>query len=120
MKSAVETLSPTRVRVSVEVPFDEAAAQRRRGVQEDRRSRSPFPASARAKCRRASSTSASDAARCSTRRSTRRCPEAYGDALTENDIKVLGQPDVEVTDFSDGSRPQVHRRGRCSTRDRAA
>jgi trigger factor len=29
-------------------------------------------------------------------------PKAYNDAVNENDIKVLGQPDVEVGDFSDG------------------
>ena len=36
MKSTVENLSPTRVRLAVEVPFDGAEAQPRRRVQEDR------------------------------------------------------------------------------------
>ena len=36
MKSAVETLNPTRVKLTVEVPFEELQPTPRRGVQEDR------------------------------------------------------------------------------------
>ena len=35
--------------------------------------------------------------RCSTRSSTRRCPSRYGQAVTESDVKPLGQPEIEVT-----------------------
>ena len=37
MKSAVETLNPTRVRLTVEVPFEELKPEPRRRLQEDRR-----------------------------------------------------------------------------------
>ena len=71
MKSAVETLSPTRVKLTVEVPFDELtpgvdAAYRKVGPQ------IRIPGFRPARCRRASSTSTSAAAPCSTRPSTTR------------------------------------------------
>ena len=85
MKSAVETLNPTRVKLTVEVPVRGAQAEPRRGVQEDRRAGARSRASARARCRRASSTSGSAAARCSRRPSTTRCRSFYGEAVEENE-----------------------------------
>ena len=70
MKSAVEKLSPTRVKLTVEVPFEELD---RASTPPTSRSpgRSRSRGSARERFRRGSSTSASAAARCSSRRSTR-------------------------------------------------
>ena len=102
MKSAVETLSPTRVRVSVEVPFDEVqpsvdAAYKKIAQQITipgfRKGKVP----ARIIDQRVGRGAVLDEA------VNDLLPRVYGDALTENDIKVLGQPDVEVTDFSDGA-----------------
>ena len=69
MKSAVETLSPTRAKLTVEVPFEELkpsldAAYKKIAQQIN------VPGFRRARCRRWSSTVRSAAARSSTRPST--------------------------------------------------
>ena len=72
MKSAVETLNPTRVEAHRRGARSRSSS--RASTRRTRRSasRSPSPASARARCRRASSTSGSAAVRCSRRPSTTR------------------------------------------------
>ena len=75
VKSTVEDLSPTRVRLAVEVPFDELKPASTRRTRRSA-SRSASPASARARCPPASSTSASAAAPSSTevvKDASRRC-----------------------------------------------
>ena len=67
MKTDVEELSPTRVRLTVEVPFDELKPSLDHAYREVAR-QVRVPASGRGGSRRASSTSASAAARCSSRR----------------------------------------------------
>ena len=101
MKSDVETLSPTRVRLSVEVPFDELqpsvdSAYKKIASQITipgfRKGKVP----ARIIDQRVGRGAVLDEA------VNEALPRAYGDAVTENDLKVLGQPDVEVGEFSDG------------------
>ncbi|MCZ3388917.1 MAG: trigger factor [Actinomycetia bacterium] len=101
MKSDVETLSPTRVRLSVEVPFDELkpsvdSAYKKIASQITvpgfRKGKVPASLIDQRVGRGAVLDEAVNEA----------LPRAYGDAVTENDLKVLGQPDVEIGEFSDG------------------
>ncbi len=101
MKSDVETLSPTRVRLSVEVPFDElkpsvdSAYKKIAGqitVPGFRKGKVPQSVIDQRVGRGAVLDEAVNEA----------LPRIYGDVVTENDIKVLGQPDVDVTEFGDG------------------
>ena len=73
MKSTVENLSPTRVRLAVEVPFDELKPSLDAAYKEIGSAGPGAGLPARQGARPASSTSASAAARCCRRRSTRRC-----------------------------------------------
>ena len=102
MKSDVETLSPTRVRLSVEVSFDELkpsvdSAYKKIAQQITvpgfRKGKVPQRVIDQRVGRGAVLDEAVNEA----------LPRAYGEALTENSIKVLGQPDVEVTEFADGA-----------------
>ena len=81
MKSDVETLNPTRVKLTVEVPFEELkpsldAAYKKIGGQV------PIPGFRQGKVPAADHRPArSAAARCSRRPSTTRCPRFYGEAV---------------------------------------
>ncbi|HEX5016682.1 MAG TPA: trigger factor [Actinomycetes bacterium] len=101
MKTDVETLSPTRVRLSIEIPFDELqpnvdAAYKKIASQITipgfRKGKVPAQIIDQRVGRGAVLDEAVNEA----------LPKAYGDAVSENDIKVLGQPDVEVGEFADG------------------
>jgi trigger factor len=103
MKSAVETLSPTRVKLTVEVPFDELkpsldAAYRKIGQQVRLKGFRPGkvpPAMIDQYVGRAAvlDEAVNDA-----------IPRLYGEAVRENDIDILGHPEVEVTEFNDGDQ----------------
>ena len=104
VKSALETLNPTRVKLTVEVPFDELkpsldAAYKTIAAQVAR-----ARASARARCPPGSSTSASAAAPCCEEAVNDALPRFYGQAVEENKVRPLGQPEVDVTDVPDPSR----------------
>ncbi len=101
MKSAAETLNPTRVKLTVEVPFDElkpnlAAAYKKIGAQIQvpgfRRGKVP-PAVVDQRLGRGVvlDEAVNDA-----------LPKLYVQALQENDLQPLGQPEVDVTKFVDG------------------
>jgi len=101
VKSAVETLNPTRVRLTVEVPFEELkpsldAAYRRIAQQVNvpgfRKGKVP----ARIIDQRFGRNVVLDEA------VSEALPRFYGQAVEANDIQVLGQPEVDVTEFSDG------------------
>lgn len=101
MKSDVETLSPTRVRLSVEVPFDELkpsvdSAYKKIAAQMSipgfRKGKVPASIIDQRVGRGAVLDEAVNEA----------LPRAYGEAVTENDLRVLGQPDVEIGEFTDG------------------
>jgi trigger factor len=101
VKTDVESLSPTRVRLSVEIPFDELkpsvdSAYKKIAAQITipgfRKGKVPSQIIDQRVGRGAVLDEAVNEA----------LPRAYSDAVSENDIKVLGQPDVELGDFSDG------------------
>jgi trigger factor len=101
VKTDVETLSPTRVRLSVEIPFDELqpsvdSAYKKISAQITipgfRKGKVP----ARIIDQRVGRGAVLDEA------VNEALPKAYGEAVSENDLKVLGQPDVEISEFADG------------------
>ena len=96
MKSTVEQLSPTRVRINVEVPFTELQPDFDRAYKElAKQVRLPGfrPGKAPAKLlearfgREAMLDQVINEA----------LPSRYGQAVTESDVRPLGQPDIEVT-----------------------
>lgn len=96
MKSSVEQLSPTRVRINVEVPFTELEPDFDRAYKElAKQVRLPGfrPGKAPAKLLEARigreamlDQVVNDA-----------LPSRYGQAVTESDVRPLGQPEIEVT-----------------------
>lgn len=103
MKSAVETLDPTRVRLTVEVPFDDLkpsldTAYRKIAEQVNvpgfRRGKVP----PRVIDQRIGRGAVLEEAINST------LPDLYAKAVQENKLEVVGQPEVEVTEFNDGEQ----------------
>ena len=101
MKTDVEELSPTRVRLSVEVPFDELKPSLDKAYREVGRQvripgfrpgRVPPPVIDRRVGRDVVLTQAVNDA----------IPELYAKAVAEGDIIALGQPEVEITNLDDG------------------
>lgn len=103
MKSTVETLSPTRVRLSVEVPFDELkpsldkaykAIAQQVTIPGFRKGKVP-PRLIDQRVGRAAvlEETLNDA-----------IPTHYSSAVREHEVKVLGSPDVEVTELADGEK----------------
>ncbi|MET0900012.1 MAG: trigger factor [Mycobacterium sp.] len=101
MKSTVEQLSPTRVRINVEVPFDELKPDFEKAYKElAKQVRLPGfrPGKAPAKLLEARvgrgavlEQVVNDA-----------LPARYSEALTTTELKPLGQPDIEITKIEDG------------------
>jgi len=101
VKSEVETLSPTRVKLTVEVPFAELqpsveSAYRRVGAQIRIPGFRPGKVPARIVDQRVGrgavlEEAVSDA-----------IPQFYGEAVEAADVRVLSQPEIEVTNFADG------------------
>jgi trigger factor len=101
VKTDVEELSPTRVRLSVEVPFDELKPSLDKAYREVGRQvripgfrpgRVPPPVIDRRVGRDVVLTQAVNDA----------IPELYTKAVTESDVVALGQPEVEITNLDDG------------------
>ncbi len=100
MKSSVETLSPTRVKLAVEVPFDElkssldeaykaiASQVRVPGFR-------PGKVPARIIDQRVGRAAVLEEA------INKALPKAYTDAVKETGVKALGQPEIEVTKLED-------------------
>jgi len=103
MKSAVETLSPTRVKLTVEVPFDELkpsvdTAYKKMAQQVRLKGFRPGkvpPAMIDQYVGRSAvlEEAVNDA-----------LPRLYGEAVRENDVDILGHPEIEVTQFTDGDQ----------------
>jgi trigger factor len=102
VKSAVETLNPTRVRLTVEVPFAELkpsldAAYKKIGGQVNvpgfRKGKVPPQIIDKRFGRAAVLDEAVNEA----------IPHFYGQAVTDAKIQVLGKPSVDVTEFADGA-----------------
>ncbi|MHA3704655.1 trigger factor [Jatrophihabitans sp. YIM 134969] len=101
MKSTVETLSPTRVKLAVELPFDEvepsiAAAAKKVGEQIRVPGFRPGKVPARVIEQRVGRASLLNEA------INELLPLKYNEALQENQVKALGQPEIEVTELDDG------------------
>ncbi|WP_433889337.1 trigger factor [Streptomyces sp. CA-111067] len=101
MKSAVETLNPTRVRLTVEVPFEELkpsldAAYKKINQQVSvpgfRKGKIPARVIDQRFGRGAVLEEAINDA----------LPKFYTEAVSEGELNVLGQPDVDITEFNDG------------------
>ena len=101
MKSVVETLNPTRVRLAVEVPFAElepsiTSAYKRIAAQVTvpgfRKGKVPPLVIDQRVGRQVVLDEAVNEA----------LPMLYGQAVEENELNPLGQPEVDVTDFADG------------------
>jgi trigger factor len=101
VKSTVETLSPTRVRLAIEVPFDELEpslkkAYREIGAQVNipgfRKGKVPPAVIDQRVGRGTILTEAVQGA----------IPEQLMAAVREHEVRTLGRPEVEITDFGDG------------------
>jgi len=101
VKTDVEELSPTRVRLSVEVPFDELKPSLDKAYREVGRQvrikgfrpgRVPPPVIDRHVGREAVLSQAVNDA----------IPDLYAKAVAEGDVYALGQPEVEITNLDDG------------------
>jgi trigger factor len=103
VKSELETLNPTRVKLTVEVPFEELkesldAAYRKIGgsvtIPGFRKGKVPPRIIDQRFGRAAVLEEAVNEA----------LPRFYGQAVEENSVKVLGQPEVDVTELNDGDK----------------
>ncbi|GAA2132604.1 trigger factor [Actinomadura napierensis] len=103
MKTDVEELTPTRVKLTVEVPFDELKPNLDKAYKEIsqqvrikgfRPGKVPAPLIDKYVGRGAVLQEAVNDA----------LPELYGRAVEETEIFVLGQPEVEVTELDDGTQ----------------
>ncbi|MBK5308222.1 MAG: trigger factor [Frankiaceae bacterium] len=103
MQSAVETLSPTRVRLTVTVPFDELkpeldAAYKKVGGQVRIQGFRPGKVPPRILDQRVGRGVVLDEAVNSA------IPRLYGEALQAEDLAPVSQPDLNVTEFADGDK----------------
>jgi len=101
VKSTVETLSPTRVRLAVEVPFDElepSLAKAYKSIARQVRVPGfrPGKAPARIIDQRVGRAVVLDEA------VQDAIPRAYADAVRDNAVRALGQPEIELTRLDDG------------------
>ncbi|MCU1692131.1 MAG: trigger factor [Frankiales bacterium] len=103
MQSAVETLSPTRVKLTVEVPFDELkpeldSAYKEIGKQVKVQGFRPGKVPARIIDQRVGRGAVLEQA------VNEAIPRLYGEAVTDSGITPVAQPEVEVTNFADGEQ----------------
>ena len=101
MKSTVEKLSPTRVRINVEVPFTELKAEFDRAYQElAKQVRLPGfrPGKAPAKLLEARVGRGAVLERVV----NEALPTRYSEAVSTTELKPIGQPEIEVTRIEDG------------------
>ena len=103
MQSAVETLSPTRVRLTVTVPFDELkpeldAAYKKVGSQVRIQGFRPGKVPPRILDQRVGRGVVLDEAVNSA------MPRLYGEAVEQESIAPVSQPDIEVTEFADNDK----------------
>lgn len=101
MKSTVETLSPTRVRLAIEVPFDELDASLKKAYREIA-SQVNIPGFRKGKVpsqvidqRVGRGTVLQEAVE-------EAIPAQIFAAVREHDVKLLGRPTVDITEFADG------------------
>lgn len=103
MQSAVETLSPTRVRLTVEVPFDElkvelASAYKKIGAQVRVQGFRPGKVPPRILDQRVGRGVVLEEA------VQEAVPRLYGEAVEQSGVSPVQQPQVEVTELADGDK----------------
>jgi trigger factor len=101
VKSSAETLSPTRVKLTVEVPFDELAPSLDAAYQAIAKQVS-IPGFRKGKVPSRIIDQRVGRAAVLEEAVNDILPKAYEDALRENAIVPLGRPEVEVTELADG------------------
>jgi trigger factor len=102
VKSTVENLGPTRVKLAIEVPFDELktsldAAYKKIGSQIRIPGFRPGKAPARIIDQRVGRAAVLEEA------VNDALPRAYNAAVVESGVRALGQPEIEVTNLDDGT-----------------
>jgi trigger factor len=101
VKTAVEELSPTKVRLSVEVPFSELKPSLDKAYKEvGRQVRIPGFRPGRVPPQIIDQRVGRGAVL--EQALNEAVPELYSKAVTENDLRVLGQPELDVTKLEDG------------------
>ena len=101
MKSSVEKLSPTRVRINVEVPFTELKADFDRAYQQlARQVRLPGFRPGKAPARLLEARVGRSAVLQQVLDDA--LPSRYTEAVSTTELRPLGQPDIEVTKIEDG------------------
>lgn len=103
MQSAVETLSPTRVKLTVEVPFDELKADldkayKKIASQVKVQGFRPGKVPPRILDQRVGRGVVLEEA------VNEALPRLYGEAVEETGVTPLGRPEVDVTEFTDGDK----------------
>ncbi|WP_168581817.1 trigger factor [Gephyromycinifex aptenodytis] len=106
MKSSVETLSPTRVKMTVEVPYEELkpsvdAAYKSIGAQISVPGFRPGKVPARLIEQRVGKGAVLQEA------VNEALPNLYGQALAENEVRPMGQPEVDLTELPTGEGEQL-------------
>lgn len=101
MKSTVEQLSPTRVRINVEVPFTELESDFAQAYKElAKQVRLPGFRPGKAPAKLLEARIGRGAVLEQVVNSA--IPARYGDAVTATDVKPLGQPEIDITKIEDG------------------
>ncbi|MDG4805748.1 trigger factor [Micromonospora sp. WMMD1120] len=101
MKSTVETLSPTRVRLAIEVPFVELEPSLKKAYREIG-SQVQVPGFRRGKVPSAVIDQRVGRGTVLNEAVQEAIPENIMAAVREHDLKTLGRPEVEITEFNDG------------------
>ncbi|GIG92111.1 trigger factor [Plantactinospora endophytica] len=101
MKSTVETLSPTRVRLAIEVPFVELEPSLKKAYREIA-SQVNVPGFRRGKVPSAVIDQRVGRGTVLNEAVQDAIPENILAAVREHDVKTLGRPEVEITEFNDG------------------
>ncbi|MGH3628460.1 MAG: trigger factor, partial [Sciscionella sp.] len=101
MKSTVEQLSPTRVKINVEVPFDELKPNFDRAYAKlAKQVRIPGFRPGKAPARVLESRLGRGVVLDEVVNEA--VPAKYSEAITSSEIRTLGRPEIEVTDIADG------------------
>jgi trigger factor len=101
VKSTVETLSPTRVRLAIEVPFAELEPSLRKAYREIA-SQVTVPGFRRGKVPTAVIDQRIGRGAVLNEAVQEAIPENILAAVREHEVKTLGRPEVEITEFGDG------------------
>lgn len=103
MKSTVETLSPTRVRLAVEVPFEELKPNLDRAYQTIA-GQITIPGFRKGKVPPRLIDQRVGRAAVLEETLNQAIPTHYSDAVREHSVKVIGSPEVDVTELVDGEK----------------